>query len=81
MCRRRSETRRLRAIPRLGQLDRERGAALSEGQNACNRRFGRGAAVPATTGFAPKRKWATKFEMRSPRYTTRFDEPRVTRAA
>ena len=35
-----------RAMPGLGQLDREMGAALMEALDACNRRFGRGAVVP-----------------------------------
>jgi DNA polymerase V len=49
--------------------------------DACNRRFGRGAVVPATAGLAEKRDWSTKFEMRSPRYTTRLDELPVVAAA
>ena len=48
--------------------------------DACNRRFGRGAVVPAAAGFAPARAWSTKFEMRSPRYTTRLDEIPVVAA-
>jgi len=70
-----------RAMPGLGQLDREMGAALMEALDACNRRFGRGAVVPGAAGFAPKRSWSTKFEMRSPRYTTRLDELPVVAAA
>lgn len=70
-----------RAMPGLGQLDREMGAALMEALDACNRRFGRGAVVPGAAGFAPKREWSTKFEMRSPRYTTRLDEVPVVLAA
>jgi DNA polymerase V len=49
--------------------------------DACNRRWGRGSVVPAAAGIASKRAWATKFEMRSPRYTTRMDELPVVRAA
>ena len=46
--------------------------------DTCNRRWGRGAVVPAAASVARRRKWSTKFEMRSPRYTTRVDElPRV----
>lgn len=70
-----------RAMPGLGQLDREAGAALMLALDTCNRRFGRGAVVPGTAGFAPKREWSTKFEMRSPRYTTRLDELPVIAAA
>ena len=49
--------------------------------DACNKRWGRGSVVPAVTGFAPRRKWSTKFQMRSPRYTTRVEEVPVIRAA
>jgi DNA polymerase V len=70
-----------RAFPGLGQLDRELGAALMGALDACNARFGRGAVVPGTAGFAPRRSWATKFEMRSPRYTTRVSELPVIAAA
>jgi DNA polymerase V len=70
-----------RAFPGLGQLDREHGAALMGALDACNRRFGRGAVVPGSAGFAPRREWSTKFEMRSPRYTTRVDELPVVAAA
>ncbi|GJE74946.1 hypothetical protein BGCPKDLD_1520 [Methylorubrum suomiense] len=49
--------------------------------DASNGRFGRGAVVPASAGFAPRRDWSTKFEMRSPRYTTRLDELPVIAAA
>jgi len=69
-----------RAMPGLGQLDREQGAALMAAFDACNRRFGHGAVVPAAAGFAPARGWSTKFEMRSPRYTTRLDEIPVVAA-
>ncbi len=49
--------------------------------DARNRRFGRGAVVPGTAVFLLKREWATKFEMRSLRYTTSFDEIPVVAAA
>ena len=43
--------------------------------DSCNRRYGRGAVVGAAAGQPASRGgWATKFEMRSPRYTTRLDE-------
>lgn len=63
-----------RALPGIGRLDRKRGAAAMEALDACNRRFGRGIVVPASAGLPQARKWSTKFEMRSPRYTTRVDE-------
>ena len=46
--------------------------------DAVNARFGRAAIVSAATGM--KKPWATKFEMRSPRYTTRLEELPVARA-
>jgi len=48
--------------------------------DACNARFGRGAVIPAAAGLATLRPWATKFAMRSPRYTTRVDELPVAHA-
>ena len=59
---------------------REHGAALMAALAACNRRFGRGAVVPAAAGFAQQRGWSTKFEMRSPRYPTRLEEIPVVAA-
>ena len=70
-----------RALPGLGQADRARSAALMSALDACNKRFGRGAVVPAAAGLAPARGWSTKFEMRSPRYTTRLDELPVVMAS
>ncbi len=69
-----------RAMPGLDQLDRELGAALMAALDACKRCFGRGAVVPTAAGFAPARAWSTKFEMRSPRYTTQLEEISVTAA-
>lgn len=42
--------------------------------DACNARFGRGSLVPARAALVAKRTWSTKFEMRTPRYTTRLAE-------
>jgi DNA polymerase V len=64
----------------IGALDRERSARLIGALDTCNARFGRGAVVPAAAGLPAKRGWATKFEMRSPRYTTRVDELPTARA-
>ncbi len=69
-----------RALPGFGRLDRERGGALMEALDSCNRRFGRGSVVHGSAGVPDRRKWATKFEMRSPRYTTRLDELPIVRA-
>ena len=58
----------------IGALDRKHGAALMAALDACNARWGRGTVVPGNTGFASRRSWSTKFDMRSPRYTTRLAE-------
>ena len=65
----------------IGALDREKGGAVMDAIDACNRRWGRGAVMTATAELAPRRKGSTKFEMRSPRFTTRVDELPVIRAA
>ncbi|MDU0342070.1 Y-family DNA polymerase [Bosea rubneri] len=66
----------------MGGLDREKSGRLMAALDACNQRHGRGVVFPAAAGIARQRKaWVTKFEMRSPRYTTRLDEvPVVGRA-
>ncbi|ACL61589.1 hypothetical protein Mnod_6837 [Methylobacterium nodulans ORS 2060] len=64
----------------FGALDRERSGALIAAMDACNRRFGRGTVVPARARLEAKRTWATKCEMRTPRYTTRLDELPVVNA-
>jgi DNA polymerase V len=55
-------------------FDRERSAALMGAMDVCNRRFGRGTVVPAAANVERKRSWSTKFQMRTPRYTTRVSE-------
>ena len=60
-----------RALPGPGQADRQKAAALMAALDRCNGRFGRGTVVVAAAGLAPARRgWATRFEMRSPRYLT-----------
>lgn len=56
----------------FGSYDHERSAKLMAALDAVNDRHGRGTLVPAADGF--KKEWSTKFEMRSPRYTTNWDE-------
>ncbi|MHB2211437.1 Y-family DNA polymerase [Methylobacterium sp. CM6257] len=58
----------------IGQMNRERSGPLMEEMDACNARWGRGAVVPARAGLVSKRDWNTKFEMRTPRYTTQISE-------
>ena len=55
----------------IGRLNRERSGPLMAALDACNARWGRGSVVPARAGLATKREWNTKFEMRTPCYTTR----------
>lgn len=58
-------------------IDRDEREKLMTAVDALNRRFGRGAVFPAAMGI--RREWGIKFEMKSPRYTTRWDElPVVT---
>ncbi len=64
--------------PLFEQRDRARSEALMEAIDTINGRFGRGAITPAAAGI--RRDWQTKFEMRSPRYTTRVDELPSARA-
>lgn len=65
----------------IGALNRGRSEALKAALDACNRRWDRGAVVSGTAGFAPQRGWSTKFEMRSPKYTTRLSDIPVVNAA
>ena len=59
----------------IGRLDRERAGRLMGAMDVCNGRFGHGSVVPARVGLAHQRRaWTTKFEMRTPRYTTQVDE-------
>ncbi len=60
--------------PAVRALDREKSGKLMAAMDACNSRFGRGAVVSARAGLVEKRTWSTKFEMRSPRFTTRLSE-------
>ncbi|RVU13189.1 Y-family DNA polymerase [Methylobacterium oryzihabitans] len=66
--------------PLFDALDRERSGALMAAMDACNSRFGRGAVVPARAGLVAKRTWSTKFEMRTPRYTTWVSDLPVAKA-
>ena len=59
-------------------LDRDERARLMEAMDNINTRFGRGSLFPAAAGI--KRDWSTRFEMRSPCYTTRWSELPVARA-
>lgn len=59
----------------IGALDREKSGKLMAALDACNQKHGRGTVYPAAAGIARQQKaWSTKFEMRSPRFTTRLNE-------
>lgn len=59
----------------IGALDRERSGRLMAALDACNAKHGRGTVFTAAAGVERQRKrWITKFDMRSPRYTTRLSE-------
>ncbi|TCR64714.1 Y-family DNA polymerase [Bosea sp. BK604] len=59
----------------IGAFDRDASGRLMAALDACNKRFGRGSVFPASTGIERQRqRWQTKFEMRTPRYTTRIEE-------
>ena len=58
------------------QLDHEKAARVMAAMDEANRRWGRATVVPAATmgGPAKPQTFTTRFEMRSPRFTTRWDE-------
>ena len=62
--------------PLFDARDRDQSERLMTAIDAVNAKFGRGAIAPAAAGI--RRDWQTKFDMRSPRYTTRIAElPRI----
>lgn len=71
----------LRAL--MGALDRERSGPVMAALDACNARWGQNAVMPARAGLVSRRDrrdWNTKFEMRTPRYTTQVGELLITYA-
>jgi DNA polymerase V len=56
----------------LGGFDQERGGRLMATMDAASTRFGRGTVILGATGI--KKPWETKFEKRSPRYTTQVSD-------
>lgn len=58
--------------PLFDARDRDRSDRLMTALDAVNIKFGRGALIPASAGI--KREWQTKFDRRSPRYTTNIKE-------
>jgi DNA polymerase V len=63
----------------IGGRDRDKAARMMAAVDAVNARFGRGVVISAAAGM--NKPWTTKFEMRSPRYTTRVDELPLARAS
>ena len=65
-----------RQVALFDNLDHERAARVMAAMDEANRRWGRATVVPAATMGGPKKPqtFSTKFEMRSPRFTTRWDE-------
>lgn len=59
-------------------FDREKRAALMGALDALNQKYGRGTLYPAAAGV--KQDWQTKFERKSPRYTTQWQELPVVRS-
>lgn len=58
--------------PLFDARDRDQSDRLMSALDAVNSKFGRGALVPASAGI--RRDWQTKFDKRSPRYTTNVKE-------
>nr|WP_314257928.1 Y-family DNA polymerase [uncultured Devosia sp.] len=65
-----------RQVALFDNMDHERAAKVMAAMDEANRRWGRATVVPAATMGGPKKPqtFTTKFEMRSPRFTTRWDE-------
>lgn len=63
-----------RQPPLFDAMDHDRTAKIMAAVDLANKRWGRATVVPAALGIANKSAFTTKFEMRSPRYTTRWDE-------
>lgn len=56
-------------------MDHDKAAKVMAAMDEANRRWGRATVVPAATMGGPaKQTFSTKFDMRSPRFTTRWDE-------
>lgn len=65
-----------RQVALFDNLDHEKAARVMAAMDEANRRWGRATVVPAATMGGPKKSqtFSTKFEMRSPRFTTRWNE-------
>lgn len=65
-----------RQVALFDNLDHDRAAKVMAAMDEANQRWGRATVVPAATMGGPKKAqtFTTKFEMRSPRFTTRWNE-------
>lgn len=65
-----------RQVALFDNMDHERAAKVMAAMDEANRRWGRATVVPAAVmgGLAKSQTFTTKFEMRSPRFTTRWNE-------
>lgn len=65
-----------RQVALFDNLDHERAAKVMAAMDEANRRWGRATVVPAAVMGGPKKSqtFTTKFDTRSPRFTTRWDE-------
>ncbi len=63
----------------LATIDRDERRRLNDAMDAVNRRFGRNTLVPAAMGL--RRSWSTKFERKSPSFTTQWGELPVATAS
>lgn len=61
----------------FGDMDPERGAKAMAAMDRINSRWGRGSLAVASAGI--RKPWAVKFDMRSPHYTTRWEELPIAR--
>ena len=55
-------------------LKGERSGPAMAAMDVCKAHLNRGSVVSARAGLTDKRTWSTKFEMRSPGYTTQVSE-------
>ncbi|MBE0580020.1 DUF4113 domain-containing protein [Devosia sp.] len=59
-------------------INHDRAARAVAAMDAAKKRWGRATVVPAAVAIAAKSQFTTKFDMRSPRYATRWNElPKV----
>ncbi len=60
------------------EIDAEKSAPLMQAMDKINRKYGRFVVAPAAMGL--QTRWATKFEKKSPSYTTKYAELPLAKA-